>query len=89
MLPIILSPRFLYHIRERAEHQGLDQSKLSRRADVSREAIRRYWTNTVQHPDLTLLHKVAMVLNCRICDLISLQEDDGVYAMPHRPPAQM
>lgn len=67
-------PRFIFHVATRATHLGLSQMRLSQRAELSRDTIQRYWTNTIQRPDILVLHKLAQVLRCRVADLIAIDE---------------
>ena len=58
-------------IRELAEARGLDQSKLSRRADISLRTIHKLWSDKEDvEAELSTLRKIARVLDVKLTDLI-------------------
>lgn len=70
-------------VREVAEAQGINLSKLQRSADVAMRTARRYWYNTqtgnvegkaLEEISLPVLKRMAAVLKVKIAELI---EDDA------------
>ncbi len=57
-------------IREVAEAQKMNMSRLSRRTDISIVTIRKMWRNPDYNPSLATLQKIADVLGVSIKDLI-------------------
>jgi DNA-binding Xre family transcriptional regulator len=68
-------------IREIAEKQGLNQKELADKSGVSAQLINRYWNYPMQRVELDALAKIAKALNCKLADLIEVDdEDDGEKA---------
>jgi DNA-binding Xre family transcriptional regulator len=57
-------------VREIAEQQNLDQSKLARRADLAFKTVRTLWHNPQTDVQLSTLASIARVLEVSINDLI-------------------
>lgn len=68
-------------IREIAAKQGLNQKELADKSGVSAQLINRYWNYPMQRVELDALAKIAKALNCKLADLIEVDdEDDGEKA---------
>jgi DNA-binding Xre family transcriptional regulator len=63
-------------VREVAEAQGLDQSKLARRTDLAFKTIQKLWHHPEQDVQLSTLARIARVLVVKVTDLIEDQERD-------------
>jgi transcriptional regulator with XRE-family HTH domain len=71
-------------VRELAQARGLDQSKLSRKADVAYKTIHKLWSDKEDlEAELSTLRKLARTLGVKITDLIEDHED---AAAPSRAP---
>src|SRR5687768_17602110 len=68
-------PLFRYRVREIAEQQGINLTRLARLADVTRETAERYWNNKVTRPTQALI-KLARALECKVEDLIVVVNPD-------------
>lgn len=57
-------------VREIAEAQGLDASKLSRRADLAYRTVLMLWNDPYRDVNLSTLAKLARALNVSVTDLL-------------------
>ena len=64
---------FRFLVREKAEAKGWTVTELARRANITREAARRYWENEIKRPTAVLL-KLADVLECPLTDLVVIED---------------
>jgi DNA-binding Xre family transcriptional regulator len=62
-------------IKEEAEKQKLDMTKLSRRADVAYRTIVRVWKNPEHDITMRTLVKIAKALGVKVVDLIEETEE--------------
>jgi transcriptional regulator with XRE-family HTH domain len=64
-------------IKEIAQAQGLNQSQLQLKAQVTPQLLQRYWHNYTQSAALDQLSKIAKALGVKTGDLIE-DEDENV-----------
>lgn len=64
-------------IRELAEKQGINQKELADKSKVSAQLINRYWNYPMQRVDLDALAKIAKALNCKLADLIEVEDENA------------
>jgi DNA-binding Xre family transcriptional regulator len=57
-------------LREVAQERGISQSKLMRKADVDIRTIQRLYRDPYTNITLATLEKLAVALECDICDLL-------------------
>lgn len=62
-------------IRQVAESKGINQSKLSRMADVSLNTIRAIWDNEYRDITLSTLEKIADALQVPMSELYEKEEE--------------
>lgn len=67
-------------IRELAEKQGINQKELADKSGVSAQLINRYWNYPMQRVELDALAKIAKALNCRLADLIRVEDEEDPAA---------
>ncbi len=67
-------PRLI--VREVAEKQGLNQSRLQMKAGVTPALLNRYWHNTTDSVTLSELGKIARVLGVKSGDLLVDEEEE-------------
>ena len=76
---------FRFLVREKAEEKGWTVTELARRANITREAARRYWENEIKRPTAVLL-KLADVLECPLTDLVVIEDPCMVAPNTVDPP---
>ena len=65
-------------IKEIAEKQGLNQSKLQLKAGVTPQLLNRYWNNNVESVSLEPLRKIAKALGVKTSDLfVDVDENEA------------
>ena len=64
-------------IRELAEKQGINQKDLANKSGVSVQLVNRYWNYPMQRVELDALAKIAKVLNCKLADLIEVEDEES------------
>lgn len=64
-------------IKEVLQEKHINQSKLSRMADVSLNTIQAMYHNPYHDPALSTLERIARALKVRICDLYEIVPDEG------------
>ena len=65
-------------IKEIAEKQDLNQSRLQMKSGVTPAMLNRYWRNTTESVTLGALSKIARALGVKPGDLIVEDEPEGV-----------
>lgn len=63
-------------VREVAESQGLNMSRLSRRADVDLKTVQRIWHEPTKEISTATLDKLARALGVEASDLLETVPDD-------------
>ncbi|HZS79124.1 MAG TPA: helix-turn-helix transcriptional regulator [Ktedonobacteraceae bacterium] len=63
-------------VKEVAEKQGLNKSRLSRRADVDLKTVQRIWDDPTKEISTATLDKLAKALGVQASDLIETIPDD-------------
>jgi DNA-binding Xre family transcriptional regulator len=63
-------------LREIAQEKGISQSKLMRKADVDIRTIQRLYRDPHTNITLATLEKLAIALECDVCELIVREESD-------------
>lgn len=67
-------------IKEIAEKQGLNQSKLQMKAGVTPQLLNRYWNNNVESVALAPLAKIAKALGVKTSDLMVDEDEEKSVA---------
>lgn len=63
-------------VKEVAESQGLNMSRLSRRADVDLKTVQRIWHEPTKEISTATLDKLARALGVEASDLLETVPDD-------------
>ena len=63
-------------IREIAEAQKVNMSKLSRMADINYNTVRAIWDNEMKDITVSTLEKIAKALKVEIAELIEVLPDE-------------
>ncbi len=72
-------------VRELAETQGLDITRLARRADLGYPTVAALWNDTAERPALKTLAAVARVLGVKTGELIVDEAEEEQSTNKYRP----
>lgn len=68
-------------IREKRALKGLTQEQLADEVGVTPQAVSK-WENDIAYPDVTLLRKIAQILNTTVSELLGEEKDETTLLSP-------
>ena len=68
--------KFRLKVKEIAQAKGWSLSRLSRRADIDKAAVKRLYDDPTYNPSLLTMLRIAKALHVRLGDLVEVLPDD-------------